>query len=305
MPEFDKAVRLAAFNFLTEQTRIHGEMVPYAVLLKGFQFEGQRVPLLGPQGIFKPRVLTDYPLTFTTIPPNMHDPRPYDDELGSDGLISYKYMGTDPDNPVNVRLRNAMRDHIPLIYLFGMVPGKYRPVWPVYIVHDNPTTCTFGAMADDGMSVRQVAWAANEAFSEEKRRYITREVQHRLHQRSFRERVLLAYHTRCAVCRLRHAELLEAAHILPDTHPEGNPIIPNGVSLCKLHHAAYDQNILGIDSDYRIHIQEKILAEHDGPMLKHGIQEMDGTVIQVPRVAEFKPKREFLEIRFAEFGKAG
>lgn len=261
--------------------------------------------MLGPQGIFKPKVLSDYPLTFTTSPPNMRDPRPYEDELGEDGVISYKYRGTDPQHRDNVGLRNAMRDHVPLIYLFGMVPGKYRPVWPVYIAKDNPVTHTFGAMADEPAAIRQVAWAANEAFSEDKRRYITREVQARLHQRGFREQVLLAYRTRCAVCHLRHAELLEAAHILRDTHPEGHPIIPNGVSLCKLHHAAYDQNILGIDPDYHIHIQGKILAEHDGPMLKHGIQEMDGMVIQVPRVTEFKPKREFLEIRFDEFGKAG
>jgi len=36
-------------------------------------------------------------------------------------------------------------------------------------------------------------------------------------------------------------ELLDAAHITPDTHPEGEPIVSNGLSLCKLHQAAFDR----------------------------------------------------------------
>ncbi len=37
-----------------------------------------------------------------------------------------------------------------------------------------------------------------------------------MHQQEFRQRVLRAYRERCAICRLRHEELLDAAHILPD-----------------------------------------------------------------------------------------
>ena len=43
---------------------------------------------------------------------------------------------------------------------------------------------------------------------------------------------------RCALCRLRHQELLDAAHITPDSEAEGEPLVSNGVVLCKLHHAA-------------------------------------------------------------------
>ena len=39
-------------------------------------------------------------------------------------------------------------------------------------------------------------------------RYVTSLVRRRLHQRSFRERVLRAYRDQCALCRLRHQELL-------------------------------------------------------------------------------------------------
>jgi predicted restriction endonuclease len=50
---------------------------------------------------------------------------------------------------------------------------------------------------------------------------------------------------KCAVCSLRHGELLDAAHIIGDGKPDGIPIVPNGLSLCKIHHAAYDTNLLG------------------------------------------------------------
>jgi hypothetical protein len=51
--DLDTRVRTQAFQFLTEQTRFHGEVVPRNILERGFDFEGRRVPLIGPQGIFK------------------------------------------------------------------------------------------------------------------------------------------------------------------------------------------------------------------------------------------------------------
>jgi hypothetical protein len=51
----------------------------------------------------------------------------------------------------------------------------------------------------------------------------------------FRQRVLRAYQQCCAICRLRHDELLEAAHILPDGHPLGEPVSPNGFQGRRLH----------------------------------------------------------------------
>ena len=85
----------------------------------------------------------------------------------------------------------------------------------------------------------------HEHGGEERRRYVTRELQVRLYQRSFRERVLRAYHSQCALCRVRHHELLDAAHIVPDREG-GEPGVPNGLSLCKLHHAAFDKLFVGV-----------------------------------------------------------
>lgn len=80
----------------------------------------------------------------------------------------------------------------------------------------------------------------------------------------------------------------------------------NGLALCKLHHAAFDVNILGIRPDYVVEIRTDVLREKDGPMLTHGLQELDGrSLMKVPRSAMKKPNPDFLEIRYSEFRAAG
>ncbi|HWO93851.1 MAG TPA: HNH endonuclease, partial [Dehalococcoidia bacterium] len=132
----DTQVRLAAFRFLEEQQRLAGEegVLPRRVLVDGFTYEGHRVPLMGPQGIFKPRVLREIPLSITTVAVVEGETRPYDDAFGDDGLLRYRYRGTDPRHHENVGLRLAMQRRVPLIYFHGIVPGLYVAEWPVYIV---------------------------------------------------------------------------------------------------------------------------------------------------------------------------
>jgi putative restriction endonuclease len=127
----------------------------------------------------------------------------------------------------------------------------------------------------------------------------------RLHQATFRERVLNAYRETCAICRLHHRELLEAAHIVPDGHPHGDPIVPNGLALCKLHHAAFDAYLVGVRPDCVIEVRRDILDETDGPMLRHGLQEIAGKVIHLPRDQRLRPRTDLLEERYALFKKAG
>ena len=73
------------------------------------------------------------------------------------------------------------------------------------------------------------------------------------------------------------SKLLDAAHIVGDRrHERGDPMVPNGLAMCKIHHAAFDTNILGIRPDRVVEIRSDILEEHDGPMLRHGLQELHG-----------------------------
>jgi len=300
MPELDTQVRLRAFAFLDQQTSLYPDGVPYTVLLKGFEFEGQRVPLINPQGIFKPAIL-ELPLSFNTAPVIEGKPRPYEDEVGSDELIHYKYRGTDPNHRDNVGLRQCMERHIPLIYLYGISRGLYSPVWPVYIVADNPASLSFTVEVGEPKSllVYEDVWVAQESSA--KRAYATVSTQRRLHQQSFRMRVIRAYR-HCAICRLRHMELLDASHILPDGHPKGEPWVCNGLSLCKLHHAAFDANIIGVRPDLVVEVRKDVLEEHDGPMLQHGLQQCHEQKLAVlPRAEKLRPRPDFLEERYELF----
>jgi putative restriction endonuclease len=127
----------------------------------------------------------------------------------------------------------------------------------------------------------------------------------RVHQPIFRAKVIRAYDVQCAMCRLKHAELLDAAHILPDTHERGLPVVTNGLSLCKIHHAAFDNNIVGIRPDLVVEVRREVLLEIDGPMLKHGLQEMNGARLTVPRHRSLQPDTARLEERYAQFRLAG
>jgi putative restriction endonuclease len=101
--------------------------------------------------------------------------------------------------------------------------------------------------------------------------------------------------------RLRHAALLDAAHILADQYPQGIPAVSNGLALCKIHHAAYDQNILGVRPDFVIQVRTDILDEIDGPMLRHGLQEMHGIPLTLPSRRVDRPDQEAIEERYGAF----
>ncbi len=299
----DAAVRKAAFDFLGAQTDYYGEVLPRAVLVEGFQWQGERVPLVSAQGIFKPRVIPEIPLTITTSPNS-----PYADSFADEHRLLYRYRGTDPRHRDNVGLRTARRRGTPLIYFIGLTPGRYLAIWPVLIVHDNPDELTFTVVADapeDTVVDRLLRGAEteiHESGESVRRSYVTATVRRRLHQHSFRERVLRAYRERCALCRLRHWELLDASHIIPDTEPLGEPDVRNGLALCKIHHAAFDADILGIrPDDYRIEIRQDVLKEKNGPMLKHGLQGMHGQRLHLPKSAQQRPSRESLEYRYERF----
>lgn len=293
----DLAIRLAAFNWLSKQIQIIGDVLPRDLLQKGFDFKGNQIPLVSPQGIFKPKVM-DLPLSITTSPKS-----PYDDSFNKDGLLVYRYRGNDPNNWDNVALRNAFTKKKPLIYFHGIVPGKYLAVWPVYIVSDHPETLSVQVAVDDISSVSIEAVQENiiAESSDAKRAYLTATVRQRLHQRSFREKVLEAYRSQCAFCRLKHRELLDASHIIPDYIEDSQPTVDNGMALCKLHHAAFDSFLLGVTPDYKIIVREDILEEIDGPVLKHGLQELHNKNIILPSRKSDWPNQEKLEWRFNQY----
>ncbi len=265
--------------------------------IKEFRFRGEPLPLMDIQrGIRKPAVL-DAALSFRTVYRPEGAERPYEDAVGPDGLIRYKYRGTDPDHSENRALRVAMERKLPLIWFFGVGPGAYLPTFPVYIVGEETDQLQFVVDA-----VTHGAIEPQSALEETLKRYITVETKRRLHQPIFRATVMRAYETRCAVCALGHSQLLDAAHIVPDRDEAGVAAIRNGLSLCKIHHAAFDSHILGVRPDYVVQIRADLLEEIDGPMLRHGLQERHGQRLMVlPASRSERPANDLLEVAYETF----
>jgi putative restriction endonuclease len=294
----DWQIRRAVFDWLTEQRESTGEALSRASLL-AFQLDGHPVALVGPTGIWKP-ALCEVPLSITTTVGG-----PYSDSFDDrSGTLRYSYRGKDPGHRDNAGLRRAMQERVPLVYFHAVAPGWYLAAYPVFVVADDPTRLTFTLQVDDlatSLAVAGLSQRIAEGEADARRAYVTRSVRQRLHQVAFRQRVIRAYQERCALCNLRHQELLDAAHITPDSDPQGDPVVSNGVALCKLHHAAFDRFFFTIRPDYLIEVSPSILAEHDGPMLVVGLQQIHQQRIFLPRRLGDRPDPNRLEVRYVLF----
>jgi len=136
------------------------------------------------------------------------------------------------------------------------------------------------------------------------RQYAVRETRVRLHQARFRGRILIAYSSRCTICRLKEARLLDAAHIAADVEARGEPLVSNGLSLCSIHHRAFDQDLVGISPDYSVHVSQRLLEDEDGPMLEL-LKAFHASTIELPTRRAWQPDRERLAERFERFRAAG
>lgn len=295
-------IRAAAFARIARLRDTYGGRIPRAALMEGVVVVGKRIPIWNYQkGIFKPAAFgrDGAALSIQTSVDS-----PYADVQDAEtGEIAYKYRGTDPNHPDNVALRRAMELRQPLIYLIAVDPGYYDAILPVYVAHDSPAALQF-TLAVDQYAMAFAPDTADPVRTALRREYTTRTVLQRLHQQRFRRTVLAAYRERCCICRLHHPELLDAAHILPDRHPKGEPIVPNGLGLCTIHHSAFDANIIGIDPSARVHVRADILAETDGPMLRYGLQETEGIRLLLPHKSDLRPNPDFLAERFELFRAA-
>ena len=266
-----------------------GGALTYKQLLN-FEIDGQRVALVGQRGIINPQIF-DATLTVTSAAEG-----PYNDHFDENGILRYAFESGDPRAGSNRKLLVALETRTPIILFERPISNLYVPFVGAFVTGAN-FEGKFVEIAADSTIRAQIA----EGMSDIEKRYVTAEVRRRVHQPLFRARVINAYDRRCAICRLNHAVLLDAAHIIPDADEGGSASVPNGLALCKIHHAAYDRNLLGIDPDYRVHIDEDLLIEIDGPMLQHGLKEMHGTTITIPKPKSQHPDRDKLSMRFELF----
>ncbi|MGI8880644.1 MAG: HNH endonuclease [Jatrophihabitans sp.] len=292
----ESSVRAAALAWLDNVTLGGAAPVTREQLANDFHFDGERFPLVDRgRGIRKPAGW-QAALSIMTA----HS-RPYEEGEGADGLHRYKLRRDQGGSAENEALRVALHEQVPLIWFYGIAPGVFNAVAPVWLTAEERTQDQFVlALTED-----QRAVVPNGPIEDGFRRYLISETKRRLHQPVFASQVMLAYQTRCAVCRLNHRELLDAAHIIPDSHPNGFAVVVNGLALCKIHHAAYDRDILGIRPDYTVEIHHRLLDEIDGPMLQHGLQgHHNKPLLQLPARRNDRPDPDRLMERYAQFRAA-
>lgn len=291
----ETAIRAAAFDWL-DARRAEGQESFTQAQTTGLLLAGETHRLMPTQqGIWKPATLAAAFSFRTVYRPNGIE-APYDDSVGTDGLFRYKMRGDDPQHHDNRSLRAALQAGLPLIWWIGIDKGLYSALYPVYLTAEETTQLQFVV---DIAAVPQpdISWAPLDLAPEYRQQLTLR----RLHQRPFRATVLRAYDTKCAICSFRHGELLDAAHIQEDS-AGGRPVVTNGMAMCKIHHAAYDRKIIGITPDYEVRVNEQVLAEVDGPMLRHGIQDFHGqSLMALPIRRSERPDRALLEQRYRAF----
>lgn len=301
--EEDAQLRAAAFQHVQRLQETH-DALSSEQLSAGFIYQGARYPLVNPQrGIFKPKEMR-YLLSIRTVYPRKHAKIWYDDQRdvhrqifeGVDS-VDYAFMGTDPDAADNRWLRDAFTDRVPVIYFLGISPGRYQAIVPAFV-----------AGWDARALKAQVAMGlpGENRLSQDaaERRYALCVVKQRLHQASFRDAVIAAYRGRCALSGLPEPMLLDAAHIIADGDERlGQPVVTNGIPLSKIHHAAFDAHLIGIDPDFKVHVADRLLSQNDGPMLE-ALKRLNGTDLHLPGRAMDYPDRHRLAQRFEVFSKA-
>jgi putative restriction endonuclease len=303
--ELDTQMRLAAFEHVRRLNEVHDHLTANE-LKPGFVFNGDRIPLINPQrGIFKPQQMR-FLLSIKTVFPKPGGKVWYDDQrqvhrqiFASDETIDYAFMGQDPNAADNRWLREAFENQVPIIYFLGVAPGRYQAVVPTFVTGWDAealnSRIAFGAPEQEALVPPENAL---------ERRYALRAVKQRLHQASFREAVITAYPGRCALSGLPESLLLDAAHIVADKDEQfGQPVVPNGIPLSKIHHAAFDAHLIGIDPDYRLHVSERLLGQRDGPMLE-ALKRLNGGTIHFPKRDKDRPDRDRLALRFERFKTA-
>ena len=295
MPDsFDSRCRDAAIAYVIAVADASGGVITRDQL-ELFVFEGQQIKLIDQsRGIRNPGQLE------ATISIMSSPTGPYADKQGDDGFFRYAIRKGDWARGDNRKLHEAFDQALPLIWLQKLRDAVFVPLAPVYLVGAEPELRQYAVAVGEDLR-----WdAGHDSPSAVERKYIEVLARQRVHQPMFRALVMTAYARSCAVCELRHVELLDAAHITPDADEAGLPVVSNGLALCKIHHAAFDKDVLGISPDLKVHVSTTVLGEVDGPMLRHGLQAFHGQSLRVvPSRRAERPDRDRLDARFAEFLK--
>jgi uncharacterized protein len=300
--ETDRQIRLAVFDWLTDQRAEHGEALA-RTLLEGFRLGDRRIPLIGPSGIWKPAAC-ELPISIATVVSG-----PYADRFDRDrGTLRYAYRGTDPQHRDNRGLRRAMRERVPFIYFHAVERGRYAAAYPVFVVADDRARSSFGAGRRPGRGIERRGQREQPCNGRGRGGPPTGLCHRDVPPSTPPGRVPRAGHPRLpGALRALPAAPPRAARRRPHharPRARGRADREQRAALCKLHHAAFDGFFFAVRPDYVIEVRPSVLAETDGPMLVVGLQQIHGQRIHLPSRRIDLPDPDRLARRYEEFRQA-
>ncbi len=123
---------------------------------------------------------------------------------------------------------------------------------------------------------------------------VVRSVKVRVGQNFFREVVLNNFDSKCAISGINIPQMLRASHIVPWAKDEKARVNPeNGLCLSALYDVAFDRGFIGVNTDYKVILANKLKKQKKEPYFQEHFGKLDGQEIRPP--SKFFPRKEFLE----------
>lgn len=291
-----------AFKRVADLSRTYGDAIPRKAIAEGFRYQNEKV-LLDNQavGIFKPRQMFECAISIKTTMRRDGSDGIYNDHRASDGFYKYSLQSGDPLKGNNKYLWASKNANLPFIYFHAVSPGFYTAIWPCFITEIHPEKGYALISEGSEQSVQLDKPTFYQIPDPVESQYCVRETKVRMHQASFRQNILQAYSEKCAITGLDNRKLLEAAHIIPDSRHNGAQHVNDGIAMSRLHHRAYDANLMGITPDYKIQLSEEIKSGDYNEFVSSAFLIYEGQKLKLPRNADCRPNQDKLAERFEEF----
>ncbi|MEP0177590.1 MAG: HNH endonuclease [Paraglaciecola sp.] len=298
----DLALVHLGFKQVEKLSLQYGDSIPHQAISEGFFFNGEKVLLDNRAvGIFKPRQMFECAMSIKTTMQRDGTEGIYNDHHDSGDHYKYALQRGDPYGVNNKYLWASMNTGTPVIYFQAIAPGRYTAIWPCFVKEILPEKGYALIVESNKVTSSMLPDHKHQLPTEIESRYCVRETKVRMHQASFRQNVLDAYSGKCAITGLPNKSLLEAAHIIPDLELGKTQYVSDGIALSRIHHRAYDLNLLGISPDNQIHISDELKQGKDNKFIRDALLEFEGRKLVMPRSVVNRPDREKLAARFEVF----